>query len=270
MVSRLTWATLHLPIPIHPDTARAALDALAGLSSQPRVVLEAVGTAGSVSWRLGADRDHLARVLQALAGQLPELRAESASDSTSPAPDVAARLAVPGHREGLLDATRVEPVSRGVLAALSSARAEESVRIQVILGVRQAPRVTVPGPDRARRLRVAAKLAEHRFGCTVRFAATAMTSERALSLVSGVVSALRPLQAPGVGIRLRRASARAVTAASSPYLWPLELAVSELVALLGWPVARDLRAELPGVPARHPKLLPVPRRVPSQGRSIGV
>lgn len=160
MSSRLTWATLRLPIPIHPDTARATLDALAGLSSQPRVVLEAVGVAGSVSWRLGADSDHLARVLRALAGQLPDLRTESPEDSTTSTPDVAAQLAVPGHREGLLDTTRVEPVARGVLAALSSARSKESVRIQVILGGRQAPRVAVPGPDRARRIQVTAKLAE--------------------------------------------------------------------------------------------------------------
>ena len=49
------WTRLDLPVPLHVDTARAAVGALAGISGHPRLVLEARGEGGRVSWYLGAE-----------------------------------------------------------------------------------------------------------------------------------------------------------------------------------------------------------------------
>lgn len=273
---QLSWARLHLPVPLHPGAAESAVRALAGLSGSPRVVLEALGRSGLVSWRLGADRDQLARVVAAMRPHLCGLRVERPVDGvTAPEPDVAAQLRVAGHRSASLDAAKVEPVARGVLAALAAAHGGESVRLQVVLGARFAPRrAPRPNPATGRevlpaeRRDIAAKYGQARFGCVIRLAA-AGSEQRARSLVGGLLSALRGLEAPGVRLTLRRSSVHAVVTAASPFIWPQELTVAEVTTLLGWPLASKDSVALPGVPPIHPRLLPVVPAVRREGRVLG-
>ena len=272
--SDLTWVRLHLPVPLHPDAAESAVRALAGISGAPQIVLEAIGRSGAVSWRLGTDRDRMARVIETIRPHLGGLRVDQAdARDTPPTPTVAAGLNIRGHRQTSLDVGRREPVARSVLAALACARADESVRLQVVLGARYAPR-RAPRPESSRtnapavmRRELALKLGQARFGCAVRLAASADESRSRL-LVGGVLSAFRGLEAPGVTTSLRRSSVRAVLAANAPFVWPLELTVSEVTALLGWPLAAK-ETELPGVPSRHPRLLPAVPAIRSQGRVLG-
>lgn len=263
----LTWTELHLPAPLAPDTARAAVQALAGLSGQPRLVLEAVGQGGRVSWRLGVDGAATPRVLAVLATHLPDLRTDPLANNDRDI-DVAGTLRLPGHRRTSLQTDQLEPVTRGVLSALSSARSGESVRLQVILGPRRRPARRYSDVAAERR-DLAGKYGEYRFGCTIRIAANSATPDRSRRLAEGILGSLRGLDSPGVRIGLRRSRTSAATRASSPYLWPLELNVTECTAVLGWPIAKDPKTELPGVPARHPALLPVPNGVSKTGRRLG-
>ncbi|UJH70451.1 type IV secretory system conjugative DNA transfer family protein [Ornithinimicrobium sp. INDO-MA30-4] len=69
---------------------------------------------------------------------------------------------------------------------------------------------------------------------------------------------------------LRRASTGSFDTARSPYLWPLELSIDELVPMLGWPVASKPDVELPGVPSRHPVQLVATSEVPKTGLRVGL
>lgn len=262
------WTTLAIPAPLTPEVATNAVQALAGLSGQPRIVLEVVGQSGRVSWRLGADQFVTPRILAALGAHLPTLRTSQARDGNEHT-DRAGSIHLPGHKQVPLNVAQIEPVTRSVLTALAGAAPREVVRLQVILGPRYQPRRIHDIEPRLRR-EATAKYSAYRFGCTLRIAATAATGERTGRLVEGVVAALRGLSAPGVGLRLRRARTAAIDQARSPLLWPLELNVAEVAAVLGWPIASKSDSLLPGVPSPYPVALPVPANVPKRGRVLGI
>lgn len=261
------WTRLLVTVPLTDDQVRAALTALAGLAGQPRVVLEARGAGGRVSWRLGCRRNDTSRIVGALGAHLPSLRSEeqaSTFDGLSQR-SVAASLRFVGDGAVPLKTDSSAPVVRGLLAALTRAQGLESVDIQLILGPRRRPnRVgagTPPGELHVRRR----KAAEHSFGCSVRVAATADVP-RARSLINGVVAALRGLETPGLRLHLRSASIRAFDEARSPFLWPSRLSVSDLVPLTAYPIGE---LPLPGVPSPHPLLLPATAQHPMRGRRLG-
>lgn len=259
------WTRLDLAVPVSVETARAAVGALAGLAGSPRVVLEARGEDGRVSWYLGAEASVARRVLAVLDHHLVGLRSQGVGSPVASTAAGAVRL--PGHRQAPLASEATERVARGVLGALSGADGGELVRLQLILGPRHRPRPVrdVPVPMRSR---MSAKYAEHRFSCELRIAAKAGDVQRAGRLIHNVIGALKSLEAPGVGIRVKKSSLRALDQVRDPLLWPSELGVSEVTALLGWPIAaKDVT--LPGVPSVHPRLLPVATRLPKAGRIVG-
>lgn len=258
------WTRLHLPT-MTGDVARAAITALAGMSGHPRLVLQAEGEDGRVEWHLGADAATSRRAIAAMAYHVMGLRSRKGHARKSSTAAAAVRL--PGHKRVPLATGSTDEVARGVLGALSEARTDEVVRLQVILGPRHRPRIVrdVPAPDRAR---ATAKYGEHRFSCELRIGARAADTDRARRLIGNVAAALRGLESPGVAIRLKKSSLRAMDEVRDPFLWPNELGVSELAATLGWPIAaKDV--ELPGVPPAHPRILPVPTRVPRTDRILG-
>lgn len=268
-IDSFTWTRLSLPTPVAPEATQAALQALAGLSGQPRIVLEADGNMGMISWRLGADRAVAPRILAALQVALPGLR--TANERSAPATPMlqAAGVHLPGHRQRPVQSDHIDPVARALLGALSQASRNERVRLQLILGPRRRPRrLRDIEPDIRRD--ALAKYAQYRFGCSLRIAASAATPERTRRLIDGVAAALRGLETPGARLVLRRASTSAVVAARSPYLWPLELSIDELVPMLGWPVASKPDTELPGVASRHPVPLIATSDVPKAGFRLGV
>lgn len=251
--------------PFSVAVAREAVGALAGLSGQPRIVLEARGENGAVSWYLGAEEASARRALAAMTPHVPGLRREGgkrAGGSTA-----AAAVRFPGHKQASLNTDAAEVAARGVLGALAAAGKGEQVRLQVILGPRLRPR-TMQDVPAAVRSKVAAKYSEHRFGCEVRIGAKADDRDRSRRLIQNVAAALRVLEAPGVALRLKRSSLTALDDVRDPLLWPTELNVSEVAAVIGWPVASK-DAELPGVRPVHPKVLPLDDRIPSAGIVLG-
>lgn len=251
--------------PFSVAVAREAVGALAGLSGQPRIVLEARGENGAVNWYLGGEEASARRALAAMAPHVPGLRRDAGKRAGSSTAAVAVRF--PGHKQASLNTDAAEVAARGVLGALAAAGKGEQVRLQVILGPRLRPR-TMQDVPAAVRSKVAAKYGEHRFSCEVRIGAKADDPDRSRRLVQNVAAALRVLEAPGVALRLKRSSLRALDEVRDPFFWPNELNVSEVAAILGWPVAsKDIK--LPGVRPAHPKVLPVDLMVPNKGIVLG-
>lgn len=267
----LTWRQLELPSVIPPAQARALLVALAALPNQPRLVLEALATGGQVSWRLGADDDVTVRkAARLVTTHVPEARISAGSDP----PDsddltVAGQIKISKNRQLPLANPDAAGVTRGLLGALAQASPAELVRLQLVLGARTWPH-RPPDAVVGDRRRLAGKHEQHGFGCALRIAARSGSQARAGQLVTGVAAALRGLESPDVAITLGRVGTRSVATASSPFLWPLWLSVDDLVPLLAWPTSADQDAALPGVPPRHPKLLPALKAHPTDGVSLGL
>jgi len=267
MNSRGPFQRTQLELPtMTASVARAALTAAAGMSGQPRLAFETFGEDGRVTWGLGAEAATSRLALAAIAHHIVGLRSRSGE---KPQPSTAAAaVRLPGHRNVPLATGSTEDVARSVLGALSDARKGELVRLQVILGPRHRPRLMrdIPAPERTR---VNAKYGEHRFSCEIRIGARAADIDRARRLIGNVAAALRGLESPGVALRLKKSSLRAMDEVRTPLFWPSELGVSELASILGWPIAaKDV--ELPGVPPAHPRMLPVARQIPDNGRLLGV
>ncbi len=259
------WRQVHPPTPMPLDVARATVAALAAMSGHPRIVLEARGRGGRVTWHVGAEAAVARRALAVVGSHLAGLRT---SDSPAPArASVSGAVRIAGHRGAQLSVSSTEEAARGVLGALAAARKDELVRLQIILGPRHRPREQRDVPAE-RRSMVKAKYGEHRFSCEVRIGAKADDPKRAASLMQGVAAGIRVLEAPGLAMHLKKSSLSALDEVRDPFLWPLELNVSEMTALLGWPIgSKDAR--LPGVPSAHPQLLPVPKPVPGEDRILG-
>lgn len=268
------WIRLHLPVPTHLDAAKAAIMAIAGLSGQPRVVLEVTGRNGTVSWKLGCDAHQTTRILAALDAQLPGLRHEQMSILGSSTfdglrVDTAAAIRLPGGRRLPLHHDNTGLAARGLLGALARTNKGENIHVQLVLGPRSRPTHPVEDDVRLRRA-VAKKYGEHQFGCEIRVAASTLDPARSRSLIESVVGALRSLEVPGVRIRVVRSSLQGFSAASSPFLWPNTLSISDIVPFTGWPIQAIDDAPLPGVPAPHPKLLPPINTLPRSGRPLGI
>lgn len=321
----LTWLQVQLPIPTVPEAAIDAVQALAGLSHHPRLVLEARGSAGQVTWWLGCRRSDIRRVLAAIRAHVPGLLATTSPDdedidgdttvategapmaiplvatkgarAEAPTTHLAKRLRIRGHREQQLDVDRIEPVTRRLLTALGMARTGETLRLQLILGPHDGPRIAhaTQFPEYTDLARAQGKYDHHRFACVVRIgvdlpaagttwrsvrtSATgsaghraegqAQAEARARRLIEGVISALRGLEVPGIRLTLRREKPRKLHKARTPFWWSLELTTAEVAALLAWPLSNDARTDLPSVAPTHPRLLPTSPRIAKAGRVLG-
>jgi hypothetical protein len=271
MTSRtpFVWTRLHLPVPLSADAAHAAIAALAGISGQPRIVLEVSGREGSISWKLGCEARVRTRVLGALGAQLVDLRTEPFPSSLDGLrADAAASLKIAGGTHLSLNRDVVEPITRGVLGALAQARRAELVHLQLNLGPRSRPS-RPPEIEPTLKRSAGEKYREHRFTCDVRIAASTADPDRSRRLIEGVVGALRLLEVPGVRIRRGRTSVGAFSDARAPLMWSTTLSISDVVPFTGWPVSAK-GEPLPGVPSPHPRLLPPTPEVKSVGRSLGV
>ncbi|WP_052595715.1 type IV secretory system conjugative DNA transfer family protein [Luteipulveratus mongoliensis] len=269
---KVIWRELDLPSTIAPAAARAILVGLAALPNQPRLILEAIARGGRLSWRIGADDDVVVRkATHIVATHLPDTLVGATSDTFADVGDllVAAQVKVSRSRHLPLADPETSSVTRSLLGALSQVSPTELIRFQLVLGARTWPHRPPQRTD-ARPADLATRHGQHGFGCAIRIAARSGTEARAKQLVGSVGAALRGLESPEMAITLGRVGTRSVATASSPFLWPLWLSVDDLVPLLAWPTSVDPKAELPGVPPRHPKLLPARSVHPSEGTPFGL
>ncbi|RNI17022.1 type IV secretory system conjugative DNA transfer family protein [Flexivirga caeni] len=233
-------------------------------------MLEAIGRAGAIRWRVGATRASIGKIRQAIITHLPDTTVSTAGEGQTAFDDlsIAGYVRISRNRTLPLDERHTDDVARSVLAVFASTGKSELLRLQVILGARTSPR-RAPEVDGAARALVNAKYGQHGFGCAIRVAAGALDEARARTLVADTAAAFRGLELPGVHVAVSRSGVRAVTGVRSPFLWPLWLSIDDLVSLLAWPIASEGTRDLPAVPPRHPKLLPAVSSHPKSGRPFG-
>jgi hypothetical protein len=276
--SELVWRRLHWPSPLSSDLALQLLQRLSGDERRSAVLFEARAAEGAVSHYM-ATAAHNIRELSATVGSMitgTDHEAAKASGQTA-----SVRLTINGSALALLD--RSAEAARAVLAALSAARFRgEALTLQIAMGRGIAPRLhgrVVADPTQslfsllARGARPAsgdvdkslrAKAAESGFRVIVRAGVTANSPGRRRELLSGLLAALRVVQAPGTRLDFIADRSRLDDLPSRGWL---TLSATDLRSLLGWPLESQ---NLPGMPSPHPKLLAPPRTLAKTDRTFAI
>lgn len=267
----LRWRQVHWARPLDVVRVAECLRQWAADGRSPLVALEARATVGSVSYLIGASPESITGLTRSLSSFVGAKATRAGAELRIPV-ETAARLKV-NTRHRPLRLTESETVVYALLAALSRARRDEHLVMQIILGPRRVPlAVPTQSPssltaawyqtawhgnggvlDGEKRTALRTKVADHGFACTIRLGTSAPTRERRRTLLLEVLAAIRTVEAPGVKLRLVPDATRRLDAASPPCLWPLRLGVPELLPLTAWPLGDD---DLPGQPASHPRQLP--------------
>lgn len=263
-----TWRELHLSA-LDEAHALGFLRALAATEGRGGVVWEIRTEAGRTRYLVGADPTDLSETLSTLRRLLPGIAV------TTPAPrkeaERAGRVQMRGRYLNLALEARTEAL-RAVLAALSGATGKgDTLVLQVVLGRALAPEhlpSDAPNPDaplgqtllsgsrpadRPMHARMQQKLAQYRFRTVVRIGVTSPSPVRRRLLVHRLLAAIRTLQSSGVKISLTTKNPANLDAGLIPLRQPLRLTPEELLPLLAWPIGDG---DLPGLPSRHPQLLP--------------
>lgn len=279
----LAWRRLHWHRPLEAKACLTLLRRLSSDSRGDRIVFEVHGRAGEVEYLVGAPRDRIAAVA-ALVSQL--LPGTMFTNSGARPPVKAARQIKASTHHRALRVDELEDSSRVLLAALAQVAKTERLVLQVVLGPRRAP-LAVPNQspssvvapwwyvlwrgnggtiDGEKRTALRAKVSDHGFACAVRIGVNAETATRRRQLVHNVLSALRSSETPGLQLKPRRVGPVRIEKGSGPALgWQLRLNISEVLAVLAWPLGGH---ELPGQPSIHPRLLPPVAETASRGRVI--
>jgi hypothetical protein len=280
----LTWLHVRWPREVSHDHLVAMWRIMATTSSSPLVV-EAVGSAGSVTHRIGIPRDRAGALTRQLRSALPGL-AIGPQPSSPRTLDRAVSLRLSTRRRMV----RLDPdgsVGRALLAALSATGRDEVLVLQWVLGRSVRPEA-VPSQlgqltheswyaellalpfgtkkaDGEQRNALAAKRAEPGWQAAGRIGVRAETDARRYQLVRGVINALRLAEAPSVTLLVRRTRPPLVAQATRPWHWPMRLNTSELATVSSWPVLStvDLPIERSGS-----RLIPPSRLIPCRGRVV--
>lgn len=263
-----TWRELHLSA-LDEAHALGFLRALAATEGRGGIVWEIRTEAGRTRYLVGADPTDLSATLSTLRRLMPNVAV------TTPEPrreaERAGRVQMRGRYLNLALDARTETL-RAVLAALSGATGkDDTLVLQVVLGRALAPellptgtpdpsaslgKVLLSGPhpaERSMHARMQDKLAQYRFRTVVRIGVTSPSPVRRRLLIHGLLAAIRTLQSSGVKISLTTKNPANLDAGLIPLRQPLRLTPEELLPLLAWPIGDD---DLPGLPNRHPQLLP--------------
>jgi hypothetical protein len=265
------FSSLHLARPLDTGAVLGFLTRLAADRDAPRLVFEVRAGKTGTEYLLGC----AATAVHAMRHLLSDLITGTvlvAADAADPRPavDVAGHLTL--RPSGLpLRVDGAEATTTAVLSALATRlHVGECLVLQIVLGPRKPPRIVpqhaadptgswlqsllgASGPASAEtRGRMKTRAGEGGFAATIRIGAASTDPQRRRRFVVGLLSALSTAQSPGVRIDLVREDPKHLNEARQPWRWPLHLAASELVGLLGWPLGER---DLPGLPPIHPRRL---------------
>lgn len=114
------------------------------------------------------------------------------------------------------------------------------------------------------------KLDEPNMLAVLRVAAVASTPIRAQFMVRGVMASLDSSRGPSTRFYRRMTTKSGlqqhIDMARAPLQFAVQLSVSELTAVLGWPLGNPM---VPGLPSGVSRYLPSPASVPTKGRVLG-
>lgn len=282
-----TWYQLRWQRSVDPEWLDHAVRLLATTAGKP-VILEAVGTTGSVSHRLALPSGNAPGVVAQLRSALPGLAIEALPDRLPVPTSRAVELRLSTNRRSLCT-DEIAAVSRALLTALSNLGPGEVATLQWVLGRQLRPRAvpnkleSVPGDswltelahapltgrvpvDAEVRLALRAKQSLPGWHATGRIGVSAHGASRERQLIRQVLGALQSTEAPGLAYWVRSLKTKVITDAEAPWRMPLRLNAREISVVSSWPAGSTL--DLP-VARQRSRLLPPSRAIPSEGRVIG-
>lgn len=281
---RIDWRQLHWLRPVDQARPLAGVRAWGADESSPTIVIETRADKTGVQYLLGSARANLPGALRRLRAAVPDLQVTPLSSERQPVSTAARIKLSTRHRALRADAT--EQIASQVHAAMAGLHGDELLVLQLILTARRIP-LAVPNQspssivrpwydvawsgkrgvvDGEKRTALRDKVGDHGFVATLRIGVRAADQRRRRALIMALYSALRVGEAPGVRAYLKYDLARRLDDAVIPWLPPLRLNSSEVLAVAGWPIGDG---ELPGLPPLHPKQI-APQQLAADGdRVIG-
>jgi hypothetical protein len=283
----LTWYRLRWPREVKAEQVTQAFHLLATTGGSP-VVVEAVGSCGTVEHRLAVPVGQAGATIDQLRATIAGLAVEDAGERPPMAASRAVELRLSTQHRPL----RTEDlggVGRAMLTALAHVRRDELLCVQWVLG-RPLAAVAVPNQlngltitswlgslllaplrapkpvDAELRNAVRAKQGESGWRVAARVAVRTESGNRQRQLVHQVLGALRSAEAPGVSFRVRPTSIARVVRAAPGWRMPLRLNATELATVSAWPIG--LTSELP-VEMVGSRVVAPSAAVPARGRIIG-
>lgn len=272
MPDAFVFTRLYLPRPLSDETVGILLTRLLGSDIPRPMSLEVVAGSEGIAPVLGCAPTAVHRLKRLLGGLVPGIGLEGA---VRPVVGAVSRLTA---RPGGLPLAAVDPerIVTGIYQAFAARRGQEVLGIQLLLGRAHRPqtlRTTPldplqpvgsllldgirPAPADTKK-RLSDHAAQARFDVTLRIGVTAESAKRRHSLIWEVFGALQALESPGVRFSLVHDTAARWQAGQPGPGTKLRLTTGEIVPLLGWPLGE---LDYPGIPALHPRLLPVPEIV---------
>jgi hypothetical protein len=282
----LAWFRLRWPREVTPEQITQLTSLLASTAGAP-LVIETIGSAGTVEHRLGLVPGHAENVVDQMRAALPGLAVESIGER--PAVHVSRQVE-------LRLSTRLRSVdgdiastSRALLTALAQTHKHEYLTLQWVLARRLPPRSVpsqVKGADREswlgalllapfsspkpldgeRRRSLSEKHAAPGWRAIGRIGVATRGPRRQKQLIGVVLGALRMSEAPGVRWWATTKNPKRLVGAGSRWRRPLHLNANELAVVAGFPAGKT--NELP-VDMIGSRLIPATKAIRRQGRIIG-
>ncbi len=213
---RFTWRVLQWPRPLDWDTAHGFMHRLVADPNLGPVAIETRANQTQIEYRIGAAKSHIS-ALQALACDLVPGVQISPPDTDRRPIQVAAKVLVT-HPTLALETSRVEALTRSVLAGMSGLKKGEQVVLQLLIGSRLTPSLAtgatshqswwslldhgVKPASRQEINRSKTKCTQHGSLATLRIGASATNSQGAKQIVQQLFGGLRMAEAAGVRLRL--------------------------------------------------------------------
>ena len=263
----MVWREVTIQRPYEVETLWDCLTHLASLTSRGPIIWEARARNGRMRYLLGTPRWSTSRVQEVFKAHT------SVQFTTTGEPDPvddARKLRISGAALPLnIDVTAA--MIRATLAAMTGAKPDTEVVVQLVLGAAYAPSTVPKNPpdpaatwlhtvlgtahgassDQRRAMKDKANL--YTFDAVVRIG---MSGHHTTTRLNNIVSAMRTLESAGVHLHADHEHPRHLNAANLPWRMPLRLSVKEVACLMLLPAGEE---ELPGSPSLHPKLLLPPK-----------
>jgi len=267
--SRLSYSVI-FPLGVSDHAALAALGSLTGLGNRFEIVAEVVADERGIRHLLHLPEQVAASAIDHLAAAMPGIRCDDTLARPTGPVTASMRFAVP--LRALLRTGEDEQASHALLHGLGALRDGERLSLRWALRPSQPP--AMPTQRSATSLRATAEQHQWRsrigtpgFTAAGLLLVRANTKARATELINHVIGVVRSRRGVGVGLMFRRGQVK--DGAVMPITGRTRgwLSTPELLALLGWPLGKEL---IPGVELGASRRLPVPRDTPRNGRRLFV
>jgi Helicase HerA, central domain/Type IV secretion-system coupling protein DNA-binding domain len=261
----LDWLALHWPRELPAEIALSVLRQIAADRRIGVVVLEVEVTDSSARYRLGVRTGSADRLIALFQAFVPAM-AITPGAVREPVDEVwKLRLST---KQRALRSDDPLAITRGLLAGLSTTRADERLLWQWVLGSRRSP-VPVPANSQLeaeQRAALQTKRRDHGIAAVARLGVAAESPQRRKALIESALAGLKATETPGLRVGLRRDRPANLARPNWPlFFWPLVVNTVELLGLTGWPLGGE---PLPGVPRSGARWLRADPRLHRDNRVI--